>query len=618
MFTRALLFAVLAMVLVHPAVAHAAELHPGLAFALDHARSGDTFTAWVFLANRGLGADEERDAIAAAERELGERVRARRLVRGSGTIASVRDLPVAPRYLEAIAATGARVRARSRWLNAVSIEAGADAIRAVASLGFVRELRPVWTAPAESRRLSPSARRVDPHAATTGREPLRPPAPGSPATLDYGLSFGQLQQIQVPALHQMGLDGTGVRVGMLDTGFRLTHEADAPVNVLAQYDFIQRDSVTANQPGDDTWQDTHGTLTLSLIGGYKPGIMIGPAYNAEYVLAKTEMLVWERPVEEDWWVEGIEWLESWGVDVVSSSLGYFNFDNPYPDYHYADMNGDVAVTTIAADIAVSLGVVVANCLGNAGDDVGYTKMIAPADGDSVLGIGAVGASGAVTAYSSRGPTFDGRIKPDLCARGDVDVCADAVSGGYIAETGTSCSTPLVAGVCALLLQAHPAWTPMELAAKLKQTASRSAHPDTLFGWGIVRPYDLILSTGIGEDATGGPPARPALGITIRPNPSRGDAAVVISRATGSGTGSTETGDRETATMRVYDLTGRECAAHTVAFPRGSAAAVVDLVPLLSPGPPGLREGAARLAPGVYLVLVESGAGTASAKLLLLP
>ncbi|MEJ2507834.1 MAG: S8 family serine peptidase, partial [Ignavibacteriaceae bacterium] len=227
----------------------------------------------------------------------------------------------------------------------------------------------------------------------------------------------------------------------------------------------------------------HGTNTLSIIGGFKEGELIGPAYGSSYILAVTEDISSETPVEEDNWIAAMEWADSIGVDVTSTSLGYLSFSAPYVSYTWEDMDGKTARITIAADYAVSLGIVVINSAGNNGFNSDHNTLDAPADGDSVITIGAVTSNGNRSGFSSVGPTVDGRIKPDLMAMGSSVYAAGTSSlTSYGTVSGTSYACPLAAGCAALLLSYQPSLIPMEILNLFRQTASQSNNPDRLMGW----------------------------------------------------------------------------------------------------------------------------------------
>ena len=426
---------------------------------------------WVFFTDKGIPSTELESHLAVTRMAFPERVTWRRAKVRGACLADERDLPVNPAYFGGITDLGVTHRATSRWLNAVSVAAPARLIPDLAALSYVREVRRV-----ASFRRTPVA---------TGTPPFSSPAASSGGrALDYGRSDDQVDLIDVPAVHDCGLSGAGVIVCMLDTGFDREHEALDHLDVIDEWDFINDDPVTHDESGDPWDQDDHGTYTLSTLGGFHEGRLIGPAYGASFLLAKTEDTAHERPIEEDWWVEGIEWAEANGADVVSSSLGYLDW------YSYSDMDGDTAVTTIAADIAVENGVVVCNAMGNEGQ--GYGAIIAPADGHNVIAVGATYSDGYLTEFSSSGPSYDDRTKPEVCAQG-YDVYSATTSGtsSYTWVAGTSLSTPLVAGTVALLLEAHPEWTPFDVRDALMSTADHWWEPDNYYGWGVVSALQAV-------------------------------------------------------------------------------------------------------------------------------
>jgi len=434
-----------------------------------------TRKVWVYF--RDKGPDPRLDTAA-----LSPRARARRALRGSTKGVTFEDVPPAPSYVAEVASRVTRVRQQVAWLNAMSVEASADQIASIERLAFVARIDLVR---GYRRRVDDEgAGRAQAAAAAAGRSPARTPAARS-AAFDYGLSAGQLTQIGVPAAHEMGLHGEGVMVAVFDTGFdTLSHEAFAAMSIVDRHDFVNGDDDVAN--GRDRGEGSHGTETLSVLGGWAPGHLIGPAFNATYILAKTEDTSSETPVEEDNWAAAAEWAEARGADVISSSLGYLTFDPGFPSYTPEDMDGQTAISTRAAERAAERGVVVVISAGNAGPSTLHNTLGAPADGRLVLAVGAVNSSGARASFSSVGPSADGRIKPDVAAQGvAVTAAAPGTASAYTSVNGTSFSCPLTAGVAALVLQARPTATVSEIEDVLRATASQAAQPDNLLGWGIV-------------------------------------------------------------------------------------------------------------------------------------
>jgi len=430
----------------------------------------NTSNVWVYFGARDLSGAYLVAALDQAEASLNPRTARRRakMHRPGERLVNVQDLPLDGDRLAACLATGARLRHQSRWLNAASFAATPTEVARLQTLPGVLRVSPV---------------RGMRHAAVP--RPIGQPQPivyaplsEKAGPLDYGLNFAAMVQANVPAAHSMGLSGHGVVVGMLDAGFRTTHEALAVVPVLAEWDFVNGDGVVDNQPGDPAGSNSHGTMTMSTLAGYKPGRMIAPGYGVSLLLAKTEDISQEIPLEEDNWVAGLEWAEALGADIISSSLGYIDW------YVYADLNGNTAVTTIAGDLAAARGLVVVNSAGNDRNASGH--IIAPADGDSVIAVGAVDITGQTTSFSSPGPTFDGRIKPDVAALGQANTVASATDDTlYVAASGTSFSCPLTSGVVALMLERVPMLTPMQVREALRATGSQSAAPDNDQGWGII-------------------------------------------------------------------------------------------------------------------------------------
>jgi len=459
--------------------------------------STDSLTVWVFLEDHGLRGAALRQALTDARNHLSPRALERRFVRGRIRDVVESDLPVSPEYLQELVDAGLRVRHTSRWLNAVSGVIASHDLVPLSEYHAVRRITPLAYGRRIEPELGPDIEFVSgPSGSGSGIV-----GTGQFVPTFYGNSWAQNESVQVPDLHERGLSGEGVIVGILDTGFRLTHIALRDSMVLGAYDFVDGDTITIANQGAYTSSQSHGTKVWGVTAGYLPGTLVGPAYGAHLLLARTEDNASETPVEEDNWIAAIEWMEARGVDVTNTSLSYLDW------YSYRDLDGDTATITIAADAAAARGVIVVSSAGNDGDlipsgpdEIPVTYYAAaPADGDSVIAVGATNPDGTLASFSSHGPTFDGRIKPDIVARG-VALTTVYPAGGdstfYSSANGTSFSSPLVAGVVALLLEEHPEWGPQQVKEALQATADRSLNnssgqPDNDYGWGYVQGLEAL-------------------------------------------------------------------------------------------------------------------------------
>jgi len=311
----------------------------------------------------------------------------------------------------------------------------------------------------------------------------------------------QLKQLNIlKAQDALGLTGAGVRIGFIDTGFFKDHEVFKEIirdgRLIAEYDFINDDDNVSDEGAADTTrnerQSEHGTAVWSLVGGYNPPVYLGAAYGAEFLLAKTERLDTEIHREEDDFVAAIEWCDYWGADIVSVSLGYRDFadGSKYP-FEYLD--GQTAITTKAVNWAFERGILCVCCAGNDANNSEDGGLLTPGDAFGALTVGAVDAQGEIASFSSHGPTYDGRIKPDLCAMGVAAYYASNSQGAYRTGSGTSLATPLITGAAALLLESQPELTPTEIITELKRYADRTKNPHNKYGWGIPDVYQSIVS-----------------------------------------------------------------------------------------------------------------------------
>lgn len=434
---------------------------------------------WIFFNDKGNNVQEyfANPHSVVSEKSLKRRGK----VVTQANLINHQDIPVYQDYIDGLNKIGVQIKQKSKWFNGVSAYVSKNDLHKIASLNFVKELDIVYQLKKDYR---------EPVDENNTSAPLQIQPEGI-YDLNYGNSFTQLQQINVPAVHNLGITGQGVTIAVMDAGFnRLSHESFQPMNIIAAWDFVNNDPGVGDS--SDMGSGTHGTQTLSTIGGFKEGKLIGPAFASNYILAKTENTDSETPIEEDNWIAAVEWADSIGVDITSTSLGYITFDPPFPSYTWQSMDGNTCRITIGADLAVARGIVVINSAGNEGFHSTRNTLGAPSDGDSVIAVGAVGSSGTRVSFSSVGNTVDGRIKPDVMAMGSGVVVASTFSNtNYSTASGTSFSCPLAAGVAALILSHNPALTPMQVRDAMRNTASRANNPDREYGWGILNTVQAL-------------------------------------------------------------------------------------------------------------------------------
>jgi serine protease AprX len=345
-------------------------------------------------------------------------------------------------------------------------------------------------------------------------------------------------------MHNLGYDGSGVLVAILDTGFNnLAHPAFAGLDVLAMHDFVNHDGVVSDEPGQ-MGSGHHGALVLGSIAGYAPGELIGPAYGATFILAKTENTAWERHIEEDAWVAAAEWADSIGADIISSSLVYLDgFTNGETGYTWPQMDGATAFITIGADIAGSRGILIVNAAGNDGFVSEPANTLgAPADGDMVLTVGATDNGGTRAGFSSVGNASDGRIKPDVMAMGQSVYTINSSDVFYVTTSGTSLAAPLVAGAAALVLQASPLASNVMIMNALRQTATNALTPNRTYGWGVI---DALAARNYIATGVGGTPPVARTSLVAYPNPFN-PATTIDYETAGAGR----------VTLIAYDASGR--------------------------------------------------------------
>jgi serine protease AprX len=397
----------------------------------------------------------------------------------------VKDVPIFPSYITQVTnATGITVMAKSKWLNALHIRGSVVNIQQLASLTFVSNIQ------FADKTLNSGAL---PKSAETETYQAVNKTLDTQVTFAYGTSSNQISMLGGDLLHQQDFTGTGKTIAVLDSGFPGVNTA-APFQRLFTNNLILGGYNYVGQSTNFYTGGTHGTLVLSTMGGYVQNALVGTAPDASYYLFITEDIASENPVEESYWVQAAEEADRLGVDIINTSLGYFGYDNPNYSYTYQDMNGITAFASRGADVAFSRGIICVTSAGNSGSTTN-PHIAVPAESLHTLAVGAVNASGLYASFSSIGPSFDGRVKPDVAAQGVQAVVANP-SGTTGLANGTSFSGPITAGMVACLWQALPTKTNAEIIQIIKQSASIYANPTPQLGYGIPN-YNTALSTTLG-------------------------------------------------------------------------------------------------------------------------
>lgn len=388
-----------------------------------------------------------------------------------------KDIPVSIKYLQAIENTGAEIIKTSKWLNVVEVKI--DDVRTyneIASLSFVKQLSWFYNPDYHNTRSNNDKWQLKENTQDTAKTVVN--------ELDYGYSFNQIRMLKLDDLHVYGFQGQDMTIGIFDAGFANADNMYCFQEVFDEGRVLDTYNIVGNNDTVFSYH-SHGTSVWSSIAGYINNDSIrykGTAPKANFYLFRTEYAPTETPQELMNWVIAAELADSLGVDIINSSLGYSTFDDENDDFSYADMNGDSTLITIAADIAAAKGILVVSSAGNSGNDA-WQYITAPADADSILTVGAVDSVGIYANFSSKGPTYDGRIKPDVVAQGKEALLCRSDNGVY-ASNGTSFSSPIIAGAVACLWGAFPHKTNMEIIQAVKASSSIYTSPDTLRGYGI--------------------------------------------------------------------------------------------------------------------------------------
>jgi hypothetical protein len=392
------------------------------------------------------------------------------------------DLPVLQRYIDSVRLAGAvTILNTSKWLNQVAIQTNdAAALNKINSFPFVLATNQVARVNQQS-----AGNRRDKFAAERALQSVTPAnSAGNRVMADYynyGNSYTQIHIHNGEFLHNIGLRGDNITIAFLDAGYegyltnRMFDSARSQGRILGTWDFVANEESV----NEDFY---HGMSCLSTVAANVPGVMVGTAPNAKFYLYRTEDVFSEFPIEEQNWAAAAERADSLGADMISSSLGYYDFDSASMNHTYADMNGNTTIAAKAGDFAVKKGMIVTNSAGNNGADA-YKYIITPADGRYVLAIGATDPAGTIANFSAWGPSYDGRVKPDIASVG-AGVYVAATDGNAYPSNGTSFSNPNINGLIACLWQGFPELKSADIIDAVKRSGHKYNSPDDRYGYGI--------------------------------------------------------------------------------------------------------------------------------------
>lgn len=388
------------------------------------------------------------------------------------------DLPITPEYLKQISHTGAKVFNYSKWNNTVQVEVyDTLTLAKLDALPFVTSSLLVYKLERDSIANVQKPNRAEGMKNDISRSPY-----------EYGRLQTQADMINVPALHKMGFRGQGMTIAVLDGGF-------CNADLITAFDSTRILGIrNITRPGGDMFGDhAHGMMVLSCLMPDIPNHIVGTAPEAKYYLIETEDTDLEYRGEEDNWCAGVEYADSLGVDIITSSLGYTHFEAPEVNLKYAWLDGAHELNSRSASLCASRGILLCNSAGNEGDGT-WKKIGFPADAKDILTVGAVSEDRVNTDFSSLGFTADHRVKPDVMSMGGRCYVMDT-NGTLRTANGTSFACPILAGAATCLWQAFPEKRPTDIIEALHRASDNFETPDEVFGYGIPdfqKAYELLI------------------------------------------------------------------------------------------------------------------------------
>ena len=383
------------------------------------------------------------------------------------------DQPVSAKYIEEVKLYVDSVHGSSKWLNGAVITCSSKNWEHVSRLSFVSTID---TSAYDSQALELCA--VD-----LKKDSL---------SADQITSIGQsVENMEGSIFQNNNITGRNVIVAILDAGFKGVNTGAAfehirnENRIIATKDFIHPRSKSIYS------FSTHGSRVLSCIAGKMDSVSFGLGTGAKFILARvTPQLGALRSLNDIQWIQALEWADEQGASVINSSLSFttqlFSRD---------EMDGVSARISRIASQAAERGIVIVNSAGNEYD--GDWEIIgAPADATDILSIGSISPFSFLhSEFSSIGPTADGRMKPDLCAIGELYVADEKIEFA----NGTSFAAPLITGFVACVQELHPDWDAYEVMVAMRESGHLYPYYDYAHGYGV--PQASKFLTEVKEDTS---------------------------------------------------------------------------------------------------------------------
>ncbi|MFO8235440.1 MAG: S8 family serine peptidase [Bacteroidales bacterium] len=471
------------------------------------------------------------------------------------------DLPIAPLYIDSLLTTGVQIQNKSKWLNSIVAEIDSNMMNNLSEISFVKEIK--YLAPPKNSTKTTSKKGIQEYKQTKKdwHKKLQQD------NINYGSTESQIKLVNGHVLHENGFKGEGKTIAVLDGGFNKVDEMPVFDSLWANEQI--HETKNFEDKSSSVFKDhDHGTYVLSILGANLPDELYGSAPKANYLLLRTEVTSSEYLVEEYNWIAAAEFADSAGADIINSSLGYSEFDDSTQNHTYEDLDGETIPISKAAQIAASRGMITVISAGNLGNNK-WKYITAPADAYDILSVGASDQFGNYVSFSSKGPSTDGRIKPEVSAQGQA-IFYQNTDSMIVNGSGTSFSAPIISGLAACLWQSKEESDYKDIIETIIQSSHQVNNPDTLLGYGIpdfANAAEIEYSSSEEDKIT-------HKELKIYPNPFRDSFNIAIPDMSQQS---------EEINIKIISVTGRVIYKQTDSTPLKNNTLIIDELKNVSPG-----------------------------------